>query len=306
MDHLLHFGINIPADLRDPALRATYTRDINRLLDRAEGHFQSAWIIDHLQFDGIDVLESFTTLSYLAALHPRLQFGHTVICQSFRNPALLAKMIATLQLLTGGRYILGIGAGGHEEEHRAYGYDFPSGQVRVDQLEETLQILRLLWTRNQATFEGKYHRILSASCEPKPDRLPPIMIGAFRPKMLQLTARYADCWNASSTGIAIFCRMSAALDRYCAEIGRDPSTLRRTWGGGFFCAATEDKALALAKGRYDPGSADEFDFLGTPDQVIAQMQPFIEAGVDTLILDPGGFPKFTALVLLIREVIPAL
>jgi alkanesulfonate monooxygenase SsuD/methylene tetrahydromethanopterin reductase-like flavin-dependent oxidoreductase (luciferase family) len=216
---MLHFGIVIPAELRDPALRSTYLRDVNHLLDRAGSHFQSAWIVDHLQFDDFAVLESFTTLSYLAALHPHLQFGHTVICQSFRNPALLAKMVATLQLLTGGCYLLGIGAGWHEEEYLAYGYDFPSGQVRVAQLEETLQVLRLLWTQDQSTFQGKYHRLLSARCEPKPDPLPPIMLGAFRPKMLRLTARYADWWNVSSTGIADFRRMSAALDRYCAEIG---------------------------------------------------------------------------------------
>ena len=99
--------------------------------------------------------------------------------------------------------------------------------------------------------------------------------------------------------------MSAALDRYCTEIGRDPANLRRTWGGGFFCAPTEEEALALAEGIYDPGNQEEFDFLGTPEQVIAQMRAFVEAGVDTFILDPGGFPDRTSLDLLIGEVIPA-
>ncbi len=100
--------------------------------------------------------------------------------------------------------------------------------------------------------------------------------------------------------------MSAALNQYCADIGRDPSTLRRTWAGGFFCASTEDEALTLTEGRYSPGSEEEFDFFGRPDQVIAQMRLFVQAGVDTFILDPGGFPNRAALELLIREVLPAL
>src|SRR5262245_3366364 len=101
----VQFGLFMPAESRDRRRRATYVDDLNRFLDAASGHCDSAWIVDHLQFADADVLEGFTTLSFMAALHPHLKFGHAVLCQSFRNPALLAKMGSTLQLLSAGRFI---------------------------------------------------------------------------------------------------------------------------------------------------------------------------------------------------------
>jgi alkanesulfonate monooxygenase SsuD/methylene tetrahydromethanopterin reductase-like flavin-dependent oxidoreductase (luciferase family) len=270
------------------------------------GHFDSAWVIDHLQFGNDDMLEGFTALSYMAALHPQFTFGHSVLCQSFRNPALLAKMGATLQFLSGGRFILGIGAGWNAEEYRAYGYDFPPGGVRVEQLEETLQIIKALWTEETATFAGQYYHVSDAHCKPKPDPLPPVMIGAFKPKMLRLTATYADWWNVSSTGIEGYRRMAEECERACAEVGRDRATLRRTWCGGCVCAPTQAEAEAIDGDRYSADNDDDFSFVGTPQQVIAQMRPFIDVGVDYFILDCGGFPKLTTLELLINEVLPAL
>src|SRR5215216_620779 len=151
------FGLILPVGSPTCAGRATFVADVNRALSLVAGHFDSAWMIDHLQTDAADMLESFTTISYLAALHPQLRFGQTVVCQSFRNPALLAKMGATLQFLSGGRFILGLGAGWNEAEYRAYGYDFPPARVRVEQLEETLQIIKALWIEEQATFAGRYY-----------------------------------------------------------------------------------------------------------------------------------------------------
>ncbi|MBL8055677.1 MAG: LLM class flavin-dependent oxidoreductase, partial [Anaerolineales bacterium] len=223
----VHFGFCLPADKLDKQRRATYTEDVNRALRLVAGHFDSAWIIDHLQFGDEDQLEGFTGLAYFAALHPQLKFGHTVLCQSFRNPALLAKMGATLHFLSGGRFILGLGAGWHAEEYRAYGYDFPAAGVRVAQLDETLHIVKALWTQTPATFAGQYYRVTEAVCEPRPEPLPPIMVGAFRPKMLRLTARHADWWNVSSTGVRGYQRLAAAFEQACADVGRDPATVRR-------------------------------------------------------------------------------
>jgi alkanesulfonate monooxygenase SsuD/methylene tetrahydromethanopterin reductase-like flavin-dependent oxidoreductase (luciferase family) len=129
-------------------------------------------------------------------------------------------MRATLQLLSGGRYILGLGAGWNEEEYRAYGYDFPPARVRVEQLDETLQIIKTLWTQKTATFAGEYYRVTEAYCEPKPDPLPLVMVGAFKPKMLHLTAKYADWWNVSSTGIEGYKHMAEECERACADVGR--------------------------------------------------------------------------------------
>src|SRR5262245_53794764 len=276
----VQFGIIMPAESRDRRWGATYVTDLNQVLDRVTGQFDSAWIVDHLQSGDKDLLEGFTTLTYMAALHPRLTFGHTVLCQSFRNPALLAKMGATLQLLSGGRFILGLGAGWNEQEYRAYGYDFPPAPVRVEQLEEALQIITALWTEEQATFEGKHYRVRQAVCEPRPAPVPPIVLGAVRPRMLRLAATYADEWDVSSISIERYAVLAAAFERACAAVGRDSATVGRSWSGGCACAPTQREAVALAGDRFcpDPAAAD-FDFVGTPDQIVEQMRPFIALGL---------------------------
>ena len=298
----IQLGFCMPADKLDKGRRNTFVADLNRALDLVEGHFDSAWMIDHLQ----DVLEGFTALTYMAALHPKLKFGHMVLCQSFRNPALLAKMGATLQFLSGGRFILGLGAGWLEEEFRAYGYDFPPARVRVAQLEETLQIIKAMWTEEKVTFEGKYYRVVEARCEPRPEPVPAIMLGAFRPRMLRLVAKYADEWNVSSSGVDRYRRMIKEFERACAEVGRAPSAVRRSWGGGCACAPTQEEAEAFAGGLYNPNDEEDLGFVGTPMQVVEQMRPFVEMGVDYFMLDCGGFPKLTTLEMLINEVLPAL
>jgi alkanesulfonate monooxygenase SsuD/methylene tetrahydromethanopterin reductase-like flavin-dependent oxidoreductase (luciferase family) len=233
-----------------------------------------------------------------------------VLCQSFRNPALVAKMGATLQFMSGGRFVLGIGAGGQAAEYRAYGYGFPSGSTRVEELDETLQIIKALWTQERATVEGKHYHVKDAACEPKPDPMPTIMVGAFRPQMLRLTARHADWWNVSSTGIEDYRVIVQELERACDEVGRDPATLRRTWGGGCVCAPTAAEVAELAAGRLQMGEGYGYqvgeDFVGTPAQIIEQMQPFVELGVDYFMLDCGGFPRLTTVEMLVNEVLPAL
>lgn len=306
----VQFGLIMPGDALDKSRRHHYVDDANRLINAVKGRFASAWFIDHLQFADMDILEGWTALTYLSALHPELQWGHTVICQSFRNPALIAKMAATLQFMSGGRFTLGIGAGWNEDEYLSYGYDFPPAGIRVEELDEALQIIKLMWTEESATFEGKHYRVKEARCEPKPDPIPNIMIGAFRPKMLRLTARHANWWNVSSTRIEDYRSYLQVFERACDEVGRDPATVRRTWGGGCVCAPTEQEIAELAAAR--PGLEGETmyqageDMVGTPQQLIEQMQPFVELGVDYFMLDCGGFPKLTTVEMLVNEVLPAL
>jgi alkanesulfonate monooxygenase SsuD/methylene tetrahydromethanopterin reductase-like flavin-dependent oxidoreductase (luciferase family) len=304
----VELGLCLPADRLDPAGRGTYVENLNRALDLVDGHFGSAWIVDHLQFGDADVVEGFTALAYMAALHPRLTFGHTVLCQSFRNPALVAKMAATLQMMSGGRFVLGMGAGWHEEEYRAYGYDFPSAGARVEQLDEALRIIRALWTEDVVTFAGRHHRVVEARCQPRPDPPPIVMVGAFKPRMLRLTARHADWWNVSSTSPLRYTGLVDDFARACDRVGRDPATVRRSWGGGCACAATRTEAEALARERFDVDEEDEDDFniVGTPDDVVDQMRAFVALGVDHFIVDWGGFPDLTGLELLVHEVLPAL
>lgn len=303
----VQFGFLMPADFPRGALPGDYVDSLDRALHRIRGQFESAWTIDHLQFGDMSVLEGLTLISFMAARHPELKFGNTVICQSFRNPALLAKMAATLQFLTGGRFILGLGAGWHAEEYRTYGYDFPPNSARVEQLEEALQIIRRMWSGQPATFEGKHYRVREARCEPHPSPAPPIILGATRPKMLRLAAKYADGWDVSSGGLRRYERIVQEMERACADVGRDPTGLRRSWSGGLACAATQAQAEALADGRFSATAAeDDFGFVGTPEQVIAQLQNFIALGVDRFMLDVAGFPDLTGLELVLNEVLPVL
>lgn len=132
-----------------------------------------------------------------------------------------------------------------------------------------------------------------------------IMVGAFMPKMLRLTARYADWWNVSSTGVASYQRMAEEFQRACGEVGRDPATVRRTWAGGCVCAPTPEEVKCLAGNRYSAdGPDDDFDFVGTPQQIVEQMHHFVALGVDYFMLDCGSFPNLTTLEMLVHEVLP--
>ena len=288
---------SVPTDARDTSARETFLATIQRGFECILGHFDSAWCIDHLQFDTMSVLEGWTALTHFATRYPQLYFGHAVLSQSYRNPALLAKMAATLQYLSNGRFLLGIGAGWKEDEYRAYGYPFPSPGVRIAELTEALQIINALWREERVTLQGKHYQVHQAVCDPKPHPIPPIIIGGSQPRMLRLIARYADWWNVSQTGIDAYRDQVQACELACAEVGRDLATLRRTWYGYCQCVPTDSAAAMLSHAQ---------GFVGTPAHIIAQMRPFIELGVDYFMLDCGGFPDLTTLDLLAREVLPAL
>lgn len=298
----VQFGWAMPSGMREKSDRSRHLDVINRGLDMAKGTFDSAWFVDHLQFDDVDLLEGWTAVSYLAAQQPDFQFGHAVLCQSFRNPALVAKMAATLQFMSGGRFILGLGAGWKLDEYAAYNYEFPSAGVRVEQLDEYLHVIKALWRDERATFEGKHYSVQEAWCEPKPDPLPTIMIGAMKPKMIALTVRHADWWNVSWTKLEDFRGMVDHCERALEEQGRDPKTLRRTWFGGCACAPTEQALADLMGDRPFP----EGGIKGTPEQVIEQMRGFMDLGVDYFMLGTAGLPNFTTMETLLNTVIPAI
>lgn len=298
----IQFGLSLPGNPRPVTSSEAYMASLQRGLQLVSGHFDSAWFGDHLQQDASSLMEGWTALAYLAALHPRLRFGHTVLCQSFRNPALLAKMAATFQYMSGGRFIFGIGAGWKEDEYTAYGYDFPSAGTRIAELEETLQIVKALWSGKQTTVQGKHYRVTDAYCLPKSDPIPPVVIGGTQPHMLRLIARHADWWNVSLSGVERYRGLVAECERACVEVGRDPATLRRTRCDYCFCVPTEADAQALNV----IGMTSAKAFVGTPAQVIEQMRPFVELGVDYFMLGWGGFPDLTTPRMLIEEVLPAL
>ncbi len=265
-----------------------------RQVELVKEQIDSLWFVDHVQFGASPVLEGWTALTYLAAQYPQFQVGHMVLCQSFRNPALLAKMAATLQYLSEGRFLLGIGAGWHEEEYRAYNYAFPTARARTEQLEETLQIVKALWTEKQVTFQGKHYGVNAAYCEPKPDPLPPIIVGGQGPRMLQLVARYADGWNIAWTKPEEYRQKLQVFKQACQQEGRDPTQVRRSWFGRCTCVATAEEAATL-QGR---------GLLGTPEQIVEQLQAYVDLGIDYFMLGANTVTDLTTVELLARDVLP--
>ena len=298
----VEFGWFFPNGPATPEERPTFVADCDRSLMAVKGHFTSAWMADHLQFAQHDILEGWTTLTYFAARHPELRFGHAVLCQSFRNPALLAKMAATFQFLSGGRLIVGLGAGWHEPEYQAYNFPFPAAGTRVEELAEAVAICKALWGSNEATVAGKHYQVRAAVAEPRPDPAPPIMIGGRQPRILRLIAAQADWWDVSGFGSvarADYPALAEEMARACAEVGRDPATLRRSFSCACACAPSE-AALAELAPDIKPG----FGLVGTPAQIVEQIQAFHAAGVTHFQLAFSGFPATDALDLFLAEVLP--
>jgi alkanesulfonate monooxygenase SsuD/methylene tetrahydromethanopterin reductase-like flavin-dependent oxidoreductase (luciferase family) len=290
----IQFGWALNADTPQGMTPSQYRHGVQRQLELVGPQVDSLWFVDHVEFGDSPLLEGWTALTYLCAEYPQFQVGHMVLCQSFRNPALLAKMAATLQYLSQGRFTFSIGAGWHEEEYRAYGYEFPPAGARVDQLEETLQIVRALWTEKQVTYTGRYFSVNGAYCEPQPDPIPSILIGGTGARMLNLVARYADGWNAAWIGPEEYRQRDALLEQKCRSMGRDPVQIQRSWFGRCVCVESEKEASTL-QGR---------GLLGTPEQIVEQLQAYVQLGIQCFMLGNRSLSDMTTVELLAREVLP--
>ena len=271
------------------------------VLEMAPPVFSTVWISDHLQFGDDETLEGWTLLTYLAAAFPRFKFGHLVLGQSYRNPALLAKMAATLQLLTGGRFILGIGAGWHDEEYRAYGFDYPSGGVRVAQMAEAIEVMRAMWTQSPATYHGTYYHVDGAYCEPRPDPPIPIMVGTSGPKALGVTAKLADWWNWDGPWEEVYRKPYETLRAHCEAIGRPFEDIVLT--AGFDLSLPDDPAtfVPIYEHTFYPGAL--FHRFGpTPADAIREIERLVDVGVSHFQV---SFDTMTSYRRFLAEVIPS-
>lgn len=310
MNHKIQFGWRIPDFPLDRTRGQAFTGQIVALLDEIHEDFDSAWEADHFmpwagfQDPTTDTLEAWTTIAYLAGRYPKLKFGNIVLCQSYRSPALLAKMAATLQTFTNGRLILSIGAGWKDDEYKAYGYEFPSAATRLEQLAETAQILRLMWTEPQATFLGKHYHIENVICEPKPVPTPPLLIGGGgRKKTLRITAQFADWWNFPGGSVEHYAELLNVLRGHCVDVGRNYDQIVKTWATDCVAiAATHESAVRIAQSNplYEPATS----VVGTPDDVTAHLQRFIDLGVEHFILRFADFPRPDGARLFADRVIP--
>jgi len=298
------FGWLIPAGKqRVPADTAAYWPHLHHVLSTLEGRFHSAWMSDHLMDGQASIPEALTTLSYLAGLYPQLHWGSAVLSQGFRNPALLAKMGATLQDISGGRFILGLGSGWKEDEHLAYGFDFPKASVRMTQLGEVIQVCRALWDPAQATasFTGQHYQVQGAICQPKLASPIPIMIGGGGEKLtLPMVAAHADWWNLPGATPADYARKLDLLESLCNAKGRSLAAIRKTWMG----VVSIDPTRAAAERQLEtytvwPGDTP---LVGTPDEIRGQLAAYQSLGVDLFILAFADEPSLAGLNLFLDEI----
>ncbi len=255
--------------------------------------FTTLWLEDHMQVGAIDALESLTTLSYLAATYPQFNVGTLVLSQSYRNPALLAKMLANLQILAAGRVILGIGAGWKEDEYRSYGYPFPPLKTRMDQLEEAVQVIRAMWSTQPATFEGKHYSIHDAYCVPRPSPAIPILIGGGgEQRTLALVARYADWWNFNSVPAEEYARKVDILKQHCEKVGRNFSEIKLTYLSTL--SASEDPARVQR-------NPNKHYITGNAAEVTRELEHFHSIGVTHFML---RIPDLETLAYFVTHVAP--
>ncbi len=287
------------------------TVQVARLAD--ELGYDSLWLYDH--FHNVPrpshetVFECWTTLSALSQITRRIRLGQMVGCNSYRNPALIAKITSTLDVVSGGRLEWGIGAGWYENEYRAYGYEFPKPKDRIGMLRESVEIVRSMWTERETTFKGKYYEVVRANCDPKPlqSPRPPILIGGGGEQLtLRVVAEHADCSNFGGR-IDEWTRKRDTLWQHCERIGRDPGEIRMTWSPEVFIRRSEREIEAAGSRSLWGEDVDSWrmsNLVGTPDQVADKIGSYMAAGCRGFIPWCADYPDTESLELLATEVAP--
>jgi F420-dependent oxidoreductase-like protein len=271
--------------------------------------WDGVWVSDHFMGNApafpaeMPTLEAGSLVAGLAAGVDRVRIGTLVYGNTYRHPAVLANMAATVDHVSEGRFVLGIGAGWQENEHEQYGIELPPVRERIDRFGEAIQIVRSLLREPTTTFAGDHYRVTDALCEPKPVQDPlPILVGAKGDRMLGITARWADEWNTWGLPDHIAERGSV-LDRHCEKVGRDPDEIARSAQGLLFFTADDTEAERLADALPRPVLA------GTPERLRDVVAAYAEAGLDELIVPDftlgSGEQKHDALDRFATDVSPA-
>jgi len=275
-------------------------------LDKTLAPFDSLWLPDHVQYGANRVAEGWTLLAYALARYPDKLCGHEVLCNSFRNPAHLAKMVATAQALSGGRVILGIGAGWNEEEYRAYGWPYSTARARIAQLAEAIELIRTMWTQAPASYRGEHYTLSEAHCEPRPDPIPPIMVGGHgETYLLRVVARHADWWNYPFRDPALYTHKQGVLKRHCREVGRDYEAIRQVVRVGILVAETE-RELERLQAAPDTRPMSDIKLAGTPARVTEVLRRIIAQGAHRLTVNFADAPRPEGTQLFAAAVLPHL
>ncbi|MBT0160066.1 TIGR03560 family F420-dependent LLM class oxidoreductase [Candidatus Bathyarchaeota archaeon A05DMB-2] len=310
----LKFGVFLPFyAYRPEETHSTHFDFIrNTALECERLGYHSVWLDDHLMFKSSSILECWTALSALATLTNRIRLGTMVTCNTFRNPALLAKMAATVDVISNGRLEFAIGAGVQEAEHTAYGLQFPKLSARIGRLNEAVEIIKKMWTEEKASYSGEYYSIDGAVCEPKPVQKPhpPITIAGSGEKMtLRVTAQHADRFDwGYLPSTALYKHKLEVLQQYCTAVGRDFKEIEKScWPGAQVFIASDRKELEKKLSERKPENVSLKDFeklclAGTPDECSRVIQEYADLGATFFMLFFGDLPSLEGLELFAETV----
>jgi F420-dependent oxidoreductase-like protein len=276
--------------------------------------YDSVWVYDHVHNVPRPaheaVFECWTTIAAISQRTSRVRLGQMVGCNSYRNPALLAKITATVDVISGGRLDWGIGAGWYENEYRGYGYEFPAPKDRIGMLREAVEIVKSMWTERETTYEGRYYRTVRANCDPKPLQQPhpPVWIGGGGEQLtLRTVARHADCSNFGGKPEE-WARKAEILKGHCAAVGRDYDTIRKTWSPEVFIRSTEAEVKAAGSRSLWGEPVESWragNLVGTPEQVAEKVQRYVELGCTGFVPWCADYPDTESLTLFAEQVMPA-
>ena len=280
------FGLHLPNyTFPDASPAQLFDRVVDQVQAAEGAGFSTVTVMDHLyQIPGVGpvtdpMLEGWSVLAALARETSRVRLGTLVTGVTYRNPALLAKTATTLDVISGGRALFGLGAAWNDVEHDGYGFEFPPLRERMDRLDEALTIVRAMFTEERPSFEGHFYRIREALNEPRPIQPggPPILVGGGgEQRTLRIAARHADLTHWFAIGIEALRRKTEILERYCAEIGRDPASIERTIGAPVIVAANDAEAQAFLERM--PQDRRPYAEVGTVQQMAGAMRPYLDAG----------------------------
>jgi alkanesulfonate monooxygenase SsuD/methylene tetrahydromethanopterin reductase-like flavin-dependent oxidoreductase (luciferase family) len=264
---------------------------------RAHG-CDTIWVEDHMGWAEKAHLECFTNMAWLAAKFPGPNYGTMVCGVAFRNPAYLAKLATNMHVLTGGRFILGLGAGNNPEEHRAFGYEFLDNAERLAQTEEAIRVIRALWTQSPAAFAGRYYTVDDAYCSPLPDNPIPLMIGGGgERRTLRLVAQYADWWCADVEPVDVFAHKVRVLADHCASVDRDAQQITRAqvvW------ISVDDDDTRVRRWEHLHLVS------GSPDEVTRELQAYRDAGAQHFQVRFMDYPRLDGFERFVTRVLPRL
>jgi F420-dependent oxidoreductase-like protein len=275
--------------------------------------YHSVLLDDHLMLNKMPILECWAALSALSSVTENIRLGTMVTCNSFRNPALLAKMAATVDIISNGRLELGIGAGVQKNEHNAYGFSFPSSKARIECLNEAVEIIKKLWTEEKASYNGKHYTIRDAVCEPKPVQKPhpPITIGGGGENLtLKVTARHADRYDwGYLPSVEDYKRKLKVLEKHCDAVGRSFNEIEKScWPAGQIFIGEDRKELEKNVSLWLPKgvSLEDFmriSFVGTPEDCIKQLRQYLNLGVTHFMLFFADLPDLNGVRLFAENVV---